>query len=128
MADRQSQIKVLRALSPVACTATFMNGQGIPTANAGSVTFVVTMGAITITSGTVDITLQEGATSTPTGTVAAGFMVGVTKITAPSTLKVAKIGYIGNAAYVRVRVKPSSATGIIGAVALLENPRVTPQA
>jgi hypothetical protein len=115
--DLKSNVKVVHALNSALTTATTnTDGSAVDVMGYGSALLVAQTGVVTLTDTTITLTVQESDTSTASdftdvadadliGTEAADFLFS---------------GYKGSKRYVRVRrAGAASATGIVGAIAIL---------
>jgi hypothetical protein len=142
MNDLHNSMRTARVLSPAAAgtTGTGRTGTIIDRADYGGVEFIMDYGAATTTGYAVAVTVLEGdVTGTMTsvadadllGTEAlAGLAVEATARTSGVGKNVTKrVGYKGACRYVTVKEVPTgAATGIVGCVAILHNPKVIPTA
>lgn len=136
MKDLHSKVGVLSALSPALTTATTDTaGNAIDLQGFNSLAFVAQTGAVTTTNASINLRVQESDTATAsdfsdvapvdlTGSNPA-FTAGVASI----ANAVRKVGYHGAKRYVRiVRTGAASATGNVGAIAVLGHPTNAPAA
>lgn len=130
MRNPYDNLLVKRALSPAARTAT-ANGITIDRAEDNSMfqdlLFVIESG--TVTDGTHTVTVEESDDGTAWSAVAADKLQDTgPAIVAADDDKVWGIGYLGLKRYVRIVVTVAGATtgAIIGAIAVLANPRHAP--
>jgi hypothetical protein len=125
--DLKSNVKVVHALNSALTTATTdTDGSAVDLMGYGSALLVAQTGVVTLTDTTITLTVQESDTSTASdftnvadadliGTEAADFL-----FSGSIANSVKKIGYKGLKRYVRVRrAGAASATGIVGAIAIL---------
>lgn len=136
MKDMHSNIKVLRAIKPVAVGTTgAAGGQTSPVIDRRgyeSVEFLFTAGASATVADTVTPVILEGATTGGSFTsVANADLVGdETAMTLTTAAGVAKsIGYRGNKRYLKAKMYGTgTATALVAAVAVLGNPNDAPVA
>jgi hypothetical protein len=138
MKDMHNNVSVVVALNSALTTATTDTaGAAVDRQGYESVELIAQTGAITVTSASIAMRVQESDTSTASdfADVAAGDLIGTAadfSFTAGATSvanAVRRIGYCGNKRYVRpVRTGAASATGIVGAVAVLGDAHQAPVA
>lgn len=131
MRDLHNNLQVVQALNSALTTATTDTaGAAIDRRGYDSVEFIAQTGVITTTTASIAMRVQESDTATASDftDVAAADLIGTaadfsfTAGAASVANVVRKIGYNGMKRYVRVvRTGAASATGIVGAVAVLFN-------
>lgn len=136
MKDLHNNVKVVQALNSALTTATTDTaGAAVDRQGYESVEFIAQTGVVTTTTVSIAMRVQESDTSTASDftDVAAADLIGTTadfSFTAGATSianDVRKIGYRGNKRYVRVvRTASATATGIVGAVAVLSKAHIAP--
>lgn len=138
MRDLKNNLGALVALNSALTTATTDTaGNAIDTRGYGAVMLVAHSGAVTTTTASIALRVQESDTSTASdfSDVADDDLIGTEadfSFTAGATSianAVRRIGYIGGKRYIRpVRTGAASATGVVGAVAILGEPDRLPVA
>jgi hypothetical protein len=132
MRDLHNNVSVVQALNSALTTATTDTaGAAVDRRGFDSVELIAQTGAITTTTASIAMRVQESDTSTASDftDAAAVDLVGTNaefSFTAGATSianAVRKIGYVGIKRYVKaVRTASATATGIVGAVAVLAKP------
>lgn len=136
MKDLHSKVGVSVALNSALTTATTDTaGSAIDLQGYNSLLFVAQTGAVTTTTASVALRVQESDTSTASdfSDAAAADLIGSNPSFAAGATSIAntvkKVGYKGTKRYVRiVRTGAASATGVVGAVAVLGDPASAPVA
>ena len=142
MRDMHNDIKVLRAISPVALGTTGTGKTSVIIDRQGydSLEFVIGVGAVTATNATVTPTVKECSTTNGSftsvadadllGTEALATLgVAATRTSGVSKNVSKKIGYRGSKRYVEIQLVNTVSAGIIAhADAILGNPMVAPVA
>jgi hypothetical protein len=142
MRDLHDNIKVLRAISPVALGTTGAGKTSVIIDRQGydSVEFVMSYGTVTATNAAVTPTLKECATTGGSFTsVADGDLLGTealatlgqaaTRTSGVSKNVSKKLGYKGNLRYMQLSLVNTVSAGIIaGADVIMGNPNVAPVA
>jgi hypothetical protein len=136
MKDLHNNIKVSRAISPVAAAPTgntAIVSEILDTANFGSAEFVAALGSIADADVTFTLLFEDGDNSslTDNAAVADEHLLGVESAVYVfgDDNKTFKIGYIGPKRYVRVTITPANNTGnhCMSAVWIQSHPRNLPQ-
>lgn len=124
---------VVKALDPAVRTNGTVNGTTVDrtqsnTNRFGTCYFAICCGALT--DGVHTFSIEDSDDASSWGAAAAGDVDGTAKVTDSSTDDnvAASFGYRGPKRYVRLKCVTSGATsgGIVGAVCVLGNPKITP--
>lgn len=138
--DLHNNVKVLRAISPVAIgtTGTGKTSTIIDTLGYEGLEFVIDYGTVTATSAVYTVLLTECATTGGSftsvadadmlGTESSAGLAAASTRTSGTTKNVSKkLGYVGDTRYVKIKVSSTvTATTPIAVTALLHHPRTAP--
>ena len=142
MDDLHNNIKVVRALGPVAMTTSAgLAGKVLDRKGYGGVEFVVSYGAVTATNATIAIVVKEGDVTGTMTSVADADLLGTEALAALPAQATARtsgtgkfvctrVGYKGKKRYVSASVGKLTVTAatIIAIDAIMHNPNVAPVA